>query len=323
MFRVGLYARVSTHDQQTLPLQMRAMREYAAKRGWTIAVQIKEVGSGAAERELREKLLAAARRREIDVVLVWRLDRWGRSLVDLVVTLKELAELGVAFVSLTEALDLTTPTGRAMAGLAIGVCRLRTRNPPRADPRGHCRSAAAGKASRPARDCRKTGRPDPETSPCRRQQSRDRPPPRYRPHVGSAYPRRKESTMSSPSIEFHKIWIDQCAATEDIRESFGLENALDYLIGEKLFTFLMASEQDPQFAAEVPAFVDEIRRIFTPAEIRTYLDHLERTKFLAPLDPVLDIEDPDDEIEDEPWHENPVMGAEELLRFSRVRQLLQ
>jgi putative DNA-invertase from lambdoid prophage Rac len=51
------------------------------------------------------------------VVLVWRLDRWGRSLVDLVVTLKELAQLGVSFVSLTEALDLTTPTGRAMAGL--------------------------------------------------------------------------------------------------------------------------------------------------------------------------------------------------------------
>lgn len=117
VFRVGLYARVSTHDQQTLPLQMRAMREYAAKRGWTIAVQIKEVGSGAAERELREHLLAAARRREIDVVLVWRLDRWGRSLVDLVVTLKELAGLGVSFVSLTEALDLTTPAGRAMAGL--------------------------------------------------------------------------------------------------------------------------------------------------------------------------------------------------------------
>ena len=50
--RVGLYARVSTHDQQTLPLQIRAMREYAAKRGWTIAAQIKEVGSGAAQREL-------------------------------------------------------------------------------------------------------------------------------------------------------------------------------------------------------------------------------------------------------------------------------
>ena len=115
--RAGLYARVSTHDQQTLPLQIRAMREYAAKRGWTIAAQIKEVGSGAAERELRQNLLSAARRREIDVVLVWRLDRWGRSLVDLVVTLKELSALGVGFVSLTEALDLTTPTGRAMAGL--------------------------------------------------------------------------------------------------------------------------------------------------------------------------------------------------------------
>ncbi len=52
MFRVGLYARVSTHDQKTLSLQTRAMREYAVTRGWTIAVQIKEVGSGAAEREL-------------------------------------------------------------------------------------------------------------------------------------------------------------------------------------------------------------------------------------------------------------------------------
>jgi DNA invertase Pin-like site-specific DNA recombinase len=115
--RVALYARVSTHDQQTLPLQIRALREYAAKRGWTIVAQIKEVGSGASQRERRETLLAAARRREIDVVLVWRLDRWGRSVADLVSTLQELQHLGVAFVSLTEALDLTTPAGRAMAGL--------------------------------------------------------------------------------------------------------------------------------------------------------------------------------------------------------------
>jgi DNA invertase Pin-like site-specific DNA recombinase len=117
MFRAGLYARVSTHDQQTLSMQMRAMREYAAKRGWTIALQVKEIGSGASEREMREKLLKAARRREIDVVLVWRLDRWGRSVTDLLATLQELEHLGVGFVSLTEALDLTTPAGRAMAGL--------------------------------------------------------------------------------------------------------------------------------------------------------------------------------------------------------------
>src|SRR3984957_10104999 len=115
--RVALYARVSTHDQQTLPLQIRALREYAAKRGWTIVTQIKEVRSGASQRELRESLLAAARRREIDVVMVWRLDRWGRSVADLVSTLQELQHLGVGFVSLTEALDLTTPAGRAMAGL--------------------------------------------------------------------------------------------------------------------------------------------------------------------------------------------------------------
>ena len=80
-------------------------------------MQVKEVGSGATQRQLREKLLEVARRREIDVVLVWRLDRWGRSVTDLLATLQELEHLGVGFVSLTEALDLTTPAGRAMAGL--------------------------------------------------------------------------------------------------------------------------------------------------------------------------------------------------------------
>ena len=117
MFRAGLYARVSTNDQQSLPMQSRALREYAARRGWTITVQIRDVGSGAVKREARQKLLEAARRRDIDVVLVWRLDRWGRSVTDLLATLQELEHLGVGFVSLTEALDLTTPAGRAMAGL--------------------------------------------------------------------------------------------------------------------------------------------------------------------------------------------------------------
>jgi len=116
-FRAGLYARVSTSDQQTLAMQNRAMREYAERRGWTVAMQIREIGSGAAKREAREKLIEAARRREIDLVLVWRLDRWGRSVTDLLATLQELEHLGVGFVSLTEALDLTTPAGRAMAGL--------------------------------------------------------------------------------------------------------------------------------------------------------------------------------------------------------------
>ena len=117
MFRVGLYARVSTHDQQTLAMQNRAMREYAARRGWTVVMQVREVNSGAVRCQAREKLLEAARHREIDGVLVWRLDRWGRSVTDLLATLQELDHLGVGFVSLTEALDLTTPAGRAMAAM--------------------------------------------------------------------------------------------------------------------------------------------------------------------------------------------------------------
>src|SRR5450631_3207069 len=61
MFRAGLYARVSANDQHTLPMQSRAMREYAARRGWTLTVNAREVGAGAAKREPREKLLEAAR----------------------------------------------------------------------------------------------------------------------------------------------------------------------------------------------------------------------------------------------------------------------
>lgn len=117
IIKVGVYARVSTQEQKTLPMQVRALRAYTRQRGWTIVQQIKDIGSGASARPQREQLMQAARRRELNAILVWRLDRWGRSLADLVVTLKELTDLGVGFISLTEALDFTTPTGRALAGL--------------------------------------------------------------------------------------------------------------------------------------------------------------------------------------------------------------
>jgi putative DNA-invertase from lambdoid prophage Rac len=58
------------------------MRDYAVRRGWQITAEIKEIGSGALQRPKREELRAAARRRELDAILVWRLDRWGRSLPD-------------------------------------------------------------------------------------------------------------------------------------------------------------------------------------------------------------------------------------------------
>ncbi len=98
-------------------MQLATMRDYAKKRGWSVITEVKDVGSGATKRQKRENLIGAARRREIDLVLVWRLDRWGRSLVDLVSTLQELTALDVGFVSLSEALDLTTPSGRALAGM--------------------------------------------------------------------------------------------------------------------------------------------------------------------------------------------------------------
>jgi putative DNA-invertase from lambdoid prophage Rac len=115
--RVAMYARVSTHDQQTLPMQLEAMRAYAERKGWQIASTVEEIGSGAKTRPRREELLRAARRKEIDVIVVWRLDRWGRSLVDLIATLQELTALKMGYVSLSEALDLTTPCGRAFAGM--------------------------------------------------------------------------------------------------------------------------------------------------------------------------------------------------------------
>ncbi len=82
-----------------------------------IVREVSEVASGATSRPLREEIMKAARRREVDVIVVWRLDRWGRSVTDLLSSLNELQELGVGFVSLTEALDMTTASGRALAGM--------------------------------------------------------------------------------------------------------------------------------------------------------------------------------------------------------------
>ena len=185
MFRAGLYARVSTTDQQTIPLQIRTLREYAVRRGWTIALQVKEVGSGAAQRRLREELMDAARRRKIDIILVWRLDRWGRSVADLLTTLQELEHLGVGFVSLTEALDLTTPAGRAMAGmLAIfaaferDILRERIRA-------GLANARRNGKKLGPTHHRRPPRCQGTEAISCRRQQIRDRPPAADRSHLRS------------------------------------------------------------------------------------------------------------------------------------------
>ena len=115
--KTASYTRVSTHDQKTLSMQVQKCSEYALARGWSVVKEIKEVGSGATHRPQRADLLKLCRQRKIDVVIVWKLDRWGRSVSDVVSTLQELQELGVKFVSITEALDFTTAMGRAMSGL--------------------------------------------------------------------------------------------------------------------------------------------------------------------------------------------------------------
>jgi DNA invertase Pin-like site-specific DNA recombinase len=119
--RCAIYARVSTADQVTVPAQLEALREYASRRGWVVVQEVGEVRSGAKHRPKRQELMAAARARQIDAVVVMKLDRWGRSLADLIGTMDELTKLGVAFVSVTDSIDLTTPTGRLLAGVLAAV----------------------------------------------------------------------------------------------------------------------------------------------------------------------------------------------------------
>ena len=70
--------------------------------------------------------------------------------------------------------------------------------------------------------------------------------------------------------EFSNIWIEQCEAARDIRESWGPTKALGYLIGEKLLNYIRASDSDPSWAAKLPLFTAEIKRIFMTEELRTY-----------------------------------------------------
>jgi DNA invertase Pin-like site-specific DNA recombinase len=114
LMRVALYARVSTTDKGQDPeLQLRELREYASRRAWQIVGEYVDSISGSKESRPRlNALMKAARQRRFDAVLVWKLDRFGRSLKHLVTALDDLHAVGVAFVSLKEGLDLSTPTGR-------------------------------------------------------------------------------------------------------------------------------------------------------------------------------------------------------------------
>lgn len=114
--RVALYARVSTLNNQDPEMQLAELREYASRRGWHVADEYTDQGvSGSKEsRPALNRLMTDACRRQFDAILVWKIDRFGRSLKHLVNSLAELAALGVAFISLRDNLDLSTPSGRLM-----------------------------------------------------------------------------------------------------------------------------------------------------------------------------------------------------------------
>ena len=114
--QVALYARVSTLNNQDPEMQLVELREYADRRGWQIVDEFVDQGvSGCKEsRPALNRLMSDACRRRFDAILVWKIDRFGRSLKHLVNALAELAALGVAFISLRDNLDLSTPSGRLM-----------------------------------------------------------------------------------------------------------------------------------------------------------------------------------------------------------------
>ncbi|GAA4462970.1 recombinase family protein [Nibrella saemangeumensis] len=122
--RVALYARVSTLDKGQDPeTQLRPLREYAHRRGFVLAAEYVDTASGTTEERTQYRaMIGAARKRQIDVVLVWRYDRFARSTQALVNALKEFQSLGGDFISYQENIDTTTPTGElifhVMASLA-------------------------------------------------------------------------------------------------------------------------------------------------------------------------------------------------------------
>jgi DNA invertase Pin-like site-specific DNA recombinase len=120
--RVGLYARVSTSSQD-LELQLEELRRFASARGWELDGEYTDVISGATrKRPGLDRLMSDAHRRRFDVVLAWKLDRLGRSLVHVVHTLEELLSRGIEVVSATEPhMDSTTPQGRLLRNIFASV----------------------------------------------------------------------------------------------------------------------------------------------------------------------------------------------------------
>ena len=124
--KIAIYARVSTNNGQDPEMQLRELREYCQRRGWEIIQEYVDVGiSGTREKRPQlDKLSADAHRRHFDVVVVWRFDRFARSVSHLLRALENFRSLGIEFVSLSEQVDTSTPTGKMIFTVLGAVAEL-------------------------------------------------------------------------------------------------------------------------------------------------------------------------------------------------------
>lgn len=124
--RAVLYSRVSTNNGQDPEVQSREIREYCLRRGWPVASEYVDVGiSGSKERRPElDRLIAEAHKRKFEVVVVWKFDRFARSVSHLLRALETFRALGIEFVSLSEQVDTSTPTGKMIFTVLGAVAEL-------------------------------------------------------------------------------------------------------------------------------------------------------------------------------------------------------
>ncbi len=121
-------------------------------------------------------------------------------------------------------------------------------------------------------------------------------------------------------LNLHKIWIEQCEATRGIKDHFGTERAIKYLVGEKFIHYLEAAEKDAEFRAELPAFVAEIKTIFEHWQIAEYL---EKAGWTEPFDPsIYEEEDDTPESIEMERKDNIRRVANEILMLERAKEWL-
>ena len=153
--RAAVYVRVSTHDQE-VENQLEELRRFVEARGWQAHEYVDDGVSGALDRRpALDELVRDAKRRCFDVVVCWRLDRLGRSLKHLIVLLDGLQALGVAFVSLAEGIDATTPAGRLQMHILGAISEFE---------RARCAERVRAGLARVKRQGRRLGRPRVEVS---------------------------------------------------------------------------------------------------------------------------------------------------------------